>query len=146
MIFSVAYQKRKSMSIIERVIYIYIYQVIGIIYSRSLLLFIEIYRVGDNRTVNTSTSPHNSDQLGTENVWETLLCWFIVMLRVLVCKNMYRYERHLLSLPPGTLHCSCFRLCNRTYQSWQLERQRHHRWNAYLTSMFGHYIGGYIIN
>ena len=29
----------------------------------------EIYPVGDNRgTVNTSTSPHISDQLGTENV------------------------------------------------------------------------------
>ena len=36
MIFSVAYPYRKSMSIIERVIYIYIYQVLGIIYSRSL--------------------------------------------------------------------------------------------------------------
>ena len=36
MIFSVAYPYGKSMSIIERVIYIYIYQVLGIIYSRSL--------------------------------------------------------------------------------------------------------------
>ena len=31
-------------------------------------LYIEIYRVGDNRsTVNTSTTLHISDQLGTEN-------------------------------------------------------------------------------
>ena len=36
---------------------------------------IEIYRVGDNRgTVNTSTSPHISDQLGTEYVCLILLC------------------------------------------------------------------------
>ena len=80
---------------ISRCLYIYIYRVLGIIYSRSLPLFIEIYRVCDNRrTVNTSTSPHISDQLGTENVWETLLCWFIVMIWVLFCKNMYRYERN----------------------------------------------------
>ena len=56
---------------------------------------IEIYRVGDNRgTVNTSTSPHISDQLGTENACLTLLSWFIVMTWVLVCNNMYWYERH----------------------------------------------------
>ena len=55
-------------------IYILLYRVLGIMYSRSLLLYIEIYRVGDNgRTVNTSTSPHISEQLGTENVCETLL-------------------------------------------------------------------------
>ena len=46
-------------------------------------MFIEIYRVGDNRrTVNSSTSLHISDQLGTEKVWETLLCWLIVVLWV----------------------------------------------------------------
>ena len=84
MIFSVAYRYRKSMSIIERVFYIYIYihtlyryiyRVLGSIYSLSLpLLFIEIYRVGDNRrTVNKSTSPYISDQLGTENVPETVM-------------------------------------------------------------------------
>ena len=79
MIFSVAYPYRKSMSIIERVIYIYIY--ISYIYSSWHHIFaippvfIEIYRVGDNRRpVNSSTSLHISDQLGTENVWETLLC------------------------------------------------------------------------
>ena len=33
-------------------------------------MFIEIYRVGDNRrTVNTSTTPHIWDQLGTENAY-----------------------------------------------------------------------------
>ena len=50
-------------------IYIYIKNytsVLGIIFSQSLPLYIEIYRVGDNRrTVNTSTSPHISGQLGT---------------------------------------------------------------------------------
>ena len=56
-------------------------------------VFIEIYRVGDDRRpVNSSTSLHISDQLGTENVWETLLCWLIVVLWVR--KNMYRRERH----------------------------------------------------
>ena len=56
---------------------------------------IGIYRVGDNRrTVNTSTTPHISDQLGTENACETLLCWFIVMIWALVCDNMYWYGRH----------------------------------------------------
>ena len=56
---------------------------------------IEIYQVGDNRgTVNTSTSPHISDQLGTENACLTLLCWLIVMIWVRVCNNMYWYERH----------------------------------------------------
>ena len=117
MIFCVAYRYRKYMSVIERVKYIY--RVLGIIYSSRGLyihiyiyissawhhifaiippppppIFIEIYRVGNNRrTVNTSKILHISDQLGTENVWETL-CWFSVMLRVLVCKNMNRYERH----------------------------------------------------
>ena len=57
--------------------------------------FIEIYRVGDNRrTVNTSTTPHICDQLGTESACKTLLCQFIVMIWVLVCNNMYRYQHH----------------------------------------------------
>ena len=109
MIFSVAHRYRKSMSIMERVIYIYIYYHIFAI----PLMFIEIYRVGDNRRpVNSSTSLHISDKLGTENVWETLLCWFIVVLWVLVCKNMYRYECHFgsshrySSLRPLTAHVS----------------------------------------
>ena len=80
-------------------LYIYIYIYISsscIIFSRSVLQYIVIHRVGDNgRTVNTSTSRHISDQLGTENVCLTLLCWFNVMIWVLVCKNMYRYERYL---------------------------------------------------
>ena len=38
-------------------------------------MFIEIYRVGDNRrTVNTSTTPHIWDQLGTENACKILFC------------------------------------------------------------------------
>ena len=91
MIFSVAYPYRKFMSIIERVIYIYISSYWHIFAIPPV--FIEIYRVGDNRrTVNSSTSLHISDQLGTENVWETLLCWLIVVLWVR--KKMYRRERH----------------------------------------------------
>ena len=59
--------------------------------------------VGDNRTtVNTSTALHISDQSGTENACKTLLCWFIVMLWVLVCNNMYRYERHFGSIYHNT--------------------------------------------
>ena len=58
-------------------------------------MFIEIYRVGDNRrTVNTSATPHICDQLGTENTCKTLFCLFIVMIWVLVCNNMYRYQHH----------------------------------------------------
>ena len=38
-------------------------------------MFIEIYRVGDNRrTVNTSMTPHIWYQLGTENACKTLFC------------------------------------------------------------------------
>ena len=58
---------------------------------------IGIYRVGDNKTVNTSTTPHISDQLWTENECETLLCWFIVMIWALFSDNMYRYGRHFRS-------------------------------------------------
>ena len=98
----------------EGYIYIiwYIYIFLGIMYSRSFPLFIEIYqRVGDKRrAVNTSASPHISDQMGTENLWETMLCWFIVMLWVLVCKNIYRYESHFGSF---------------------------HRYSSLLSSMFG---------
>ena len=50
-----------------------------------LSLYSEIYRVGDNRlTVHTSTNPHISDQIGIENACKTLLCWFIIMMRVMV--------------------------------------------------------------
>ena len=61
-----------------------------------LPVYIGIYRVGDNkRTVNTSTTTaHSFDQLGTENAWETLLYWFIIIIGALVCDNMYRYGRH----------------------------------------------------
>ena len=59
---------------------------------------VKFYRVGDNRrTVNMSTTPHNSDLLGTENACKTLLCWFIVMIRILVCNDMYQYQHHFWS-------------------------------------------------
>ena len=41
-----------------------------------------------------STTPHISNQLGTENACETLLCWFIIMIWALVCDDMYRDGRH----------------------------------------------------
>ena len=58
---SVAYRYRKSISIIELFVSIYIdiYRVLG---NYFLAIFIEIYRVGDNtRTVKTSTSPQISE-------------------------------------------------------------------------------------
>ena len=148
MIFSVAYPYRKSVSIVERVIYIYIYIYISSSWHHifaTLPVFIEIYRVGDNRRpVNSSTSLHISDQLGTENVWETLLCWLIVVLWVR--KNMYRRERHF-----GSFHryssLLMFPIAQSNLPTLAVgAAQRHHSWNAYLTSMFSHYIGGYIIN
>ena len=144
MIFSVAYPYRKSMSIVERAIYIYISSSWHHIFAIPPV-FIKIYRVVDNRRpINSSTSLHISDQLGTENVWETLLCWLIVVLWVR--KNMYRRERHF-----GSFHRYSSLLMFPIAQSnlpklavWAA--QRHHSWNTYLTSMFGHYIRGYIIN
>ena len=54
--------------------------------------------MGDNRrTVNISTTLHLSEQSGTENSCKTLLCWFIIMIWVLVCNNMYRYDHHFES-------------------------------------------------
>ena len=89
---------RKSISIIERVIYRDMCRVICITFQRSLPLYIEIYRMGKNkRTVNTSTTPHISDQSGTEKACKTLLCWFIIMIEVPVCNSMYRYEHHFWS-------------------------------------------------
>ena len=40
-------------------------------------------------------TPHISDQLGTENACETLLCWIIIMIWVLVCTDMYWYEHRV---------------------------------------------------
>ena len=131
---------------LSRGLYIYIY--ISSSWHHIFVIppvFIEIYRVGDNRRpFNSSTSLHISDQLGTENVWETLLCWLIVVLWVR--KNMYRRERHF-----GSFHRYSSLLMFPIAQS-NLPKlavgaaPRHHSWNAYLSSMSGHYIGGYIIN
>ena len=79
-------------------------RVLGIIFNHlsQCTSMIGICRVGDDkRTVNTSTTPHISDQLWTENACETLLCWFIVVIWALVSDNMYRYGRHLRSF-----HCN----------------------------------------
>ena len=67
--------------IIERVtIYIYMIYIYTNMSSSwhhilAISLAVKIYWVGDNRrTVNTSTTLHISDQMGTENVCKTLLC------------------------------------------------------------------------
>ena len=72
MIFSVSYRYRKINRYIENInIYMHIKLYIEFLASyfrdpsRWKQWYIEIYRVGDNwRTVNTSTSPHISGQLG----------------------------------------------------------------------------------
>ena len=169
---------------------------------------IGIYRVGDNRrTVNTSTTPHVSDQLWTENEYETLLCWFIVVIWALFSDDMYRYGRHFRSFYRNptileTISTSGFDCLGQHGESFFIEIQqqeiilalmknvkikcekyfyiprwpagvksnhmvlrnpdcaitchvstqrplraaKHHRQNAYLTAMFGHYIGGYFNN
>ena len=57
-------------------------------------MYIEIYWVGDNRTVTASMSPHISNQLGTESMFLNTVVFIhcIVMIWVLVCNNMYQYE------------------------------------------------------
>ena len=72
---------------LSRVIYICIYRERHICFWDHILaispivcrngsqIFIELYRVGDNRrTVKTSTTPHICDQLGTEDACKTLFC------------------------------------------------------------------------
>ena len=42
--------------------------------------------MGNNRrTVKTPTTPHISDQSGTENACKTLLCWLFIIIWLLVC-------------------------------------------------------------
>ena len=66
---SVAYRYRKSISIIELFVSIYI-DIYRVLSNYFLAIFIEIYRVGDNRrTVNTRTTPQISEQLGTESAY-----------------------------------------------------------------------------
>ena len=70
----VAYQYRKPIPIIKRIIskriYIYIYPEF---FAAYIMLYIQIYRVGDNRITVVNTSRHISDQLGTENVINTVM-------------------------------------------------------------------------
>ena len=66
---SVAYRYRKSISIIELFVSIYI-DIYRVLSNWFLAIFIEIYRVGDNRrTVNTRTTPQISEELGTESTY-----------------------------------------------------------------------------
>ena len=88
-----------SLSPLSLSIYMYISSYC-IIFSRSVLRYLVIHRVGDNgRTVNTwirrrlRTFLISWGQKTRVNCL-TLLCWFVVMIWVLVCKNMYRYERY----------------------------------------------------
>ena len=65
-------------------------QYIYITFEWYLPLYIDIYRMCYNRrTVNASTTPHICHQLGTKHARETLLCWFIVMIWVLVWDDIY---------------------------------------------------------
>ena len=143
--FSVAYRYRKSMSIIERVLYIYIHiswhHRFAIPPSCSLKFTgWAIIKLSIRRRVLTfliSWGQKTCEKHCYVDLSQCYQFWFAK-----ICINM----NVILDLSIGTRHCSCFGLSNGTYQSWQSERQRHHRWNAYLTSMFGHYIGGYIID
>ena len=145
MIFSVAYQYRKSMSIC---IYIKFLASYFRDPSHCLAKFTGC-QVGDNRR----TVIHRRVRIFLiswgQKTCEKQSCWFIVVLWVLVWKNMYRYERHF-----GSFHryypLLMFPIAQSTWSNLPKltvrAAQRHHSWNAYLTSMFGHYIGGYIIN
>ena len=138
MILSVAYRYRKSMSIIE--IYIYIEFLAAYIRDPScccLSKFIGwaiIEEMSKHRRVNTFLISWG------QKPCEKQLCWFIVVLGVLVCKNMYRYEGHF-----GSFHryssLSMFPIAQSNLPKLAVgAAQRHHSWNVYLTSMFGHYI------
>ena len=158
MIFSVAYQYRKSMSIIERVLYILYFIYIYILVHRVLGIMIYSWLPAVYRNLGKFTGWAIIEELSIrrrvrlfliswgQKTCEKQLCWFIVVLWVLVCKNMYRYERHF-----GSFHRYSSLLVFPIAQS-NLPKlavgaaQRHHNWHAYLTSMFGHYIGGHIIN
>ena len=96
MIFSVAYIENPYR--LSKGWYLYVYEYMSSswhhISAISPAVHIKIYRVGDNRgTVNTSTTRHISDQLGTKHACKILLRWFLVMW-VLVSNNMYRYQSH----------------------------------------------------
>ena len=54
--------------------YIYVYVCVSSSWHHILAISPEIYRVIDTRkTVNTSTSPEISDQVGTENACKTVM-------------------------------------------------------------------------
>ena len=144
--FCVAYPYRKSMSIIERVIYIYI--------SSSWHHIFHIFAIPPVFScLSKSTGWAIIEDLSIRRRVCTFLirwgqktcekdCYVVLWVR----KNMYRRERHF-----GSFHRYSSLLMFPIAQS-NLPKlavgaaQRHHSWNAYLTSMFGHYIGGYIIN
>ena len=152
MICSVAYRYSKSMSIIERVLYIYMYIYIYIEFlaayirdpSRCCLSKFIAWAIIEELSIRRRVQAFLISW--GQKTCEKQLFWFIVVLWVLVCKNMYRYERHF-----GSFHRYSSLPMFPIAQSNLLKlavgaAQRHHSWNAYLTSMFGHYIGGYIIN
>ena len=56
-------------------IYIYMYREFLAFHFCDLSHCISKFWVGDDRTVNMSMSPHNSDQLGSENAfWFAIIC------------------------------------------------------------------------
>ena len=72
----------------------------------------------------------------------------MLIYRSAMSSGLQKYERHL-----GSFYRYSSLLMFPIAQSYLPElavglgaAQRHHSWNEYLTSMFGHYIGGYIIN
>ena len=68
-------------------------------------------------------TPHISNQLGTENACETLLCLFIIMIWALVWDNMYRYGRHFGSSYRNPTISDGFRLPRSTRQIFFVEIQ-----------------------
>ena len=102
MIFSVAYRYWKSISIIERAISICIYIEFLVSHFSDLSCCVSkftgwamIEELSIRRRPRTSLI-----SWGQKNACKILLCWLIVIW-VLVCKNMYQYERHF-----GFFYCN----------------------------------------
>ena len=124
MILSVAY-RYKNLYRLSRGFHICIcilYRVLGIIYSRSLPLYIEIYRVGDNRKLSICRRVRTFLNSWGQKTWvkhcfvDLSLCyefWFAI-----TCIDM----KVILDLSTGT-HVSDGAITHHAYESWQSERQ-----------------------
>ena len=151
MIFSIAYRYRKSVDYWEGVLYIYIYISISSSWHHIFAIPPAVYlNLGKFTRWAIIEELSIRRRLRTfliswgQKTCEKQLCWFIIVLWVLVCKNMYRYERHF-----GSFHRYSSLLMFPIAQS-NIPKlavgaaQRHHIVGRH--TMFGHYIGGYIIN